>query len=161
MRGLGGVKVAFVSTNSIVQGEQTSILWGQMLNKYNIKIHFAHRTFKWSNEAKGNAAVYCVIIGFYHSPPLEGCPQDGVVKSIFDYEDIKGEAHEVKAKNINPYLVDAKDILIERRTKPLCNVPSTSKGNQPTDGGNLIMSATEMGEFISKYPILKNYIKTS
>ena len=51
-------RVAFVSTNSIVQGEQTSILWGQMLNKYNIKIHFAHRTFKWSNEAKGNAAVY-------------------------------------------------------------------------------------------------------
>jgi hypothetical protein len=58
------VKVAFVSTNSIVQGEQTSILWGQMLNRYKIKIHFAHRTFKWSNEAKGNAAVYCVIIGF-------------------------------------------------------------------------------------------------
>ena len=58
------IKVAFVSTNSIVQGEQTSILWGQMLNKYKIKIHFAHRTFKWSNEAKGNAAVYCVIVGF-------------------------------------------------------------------------------------------------
>jgi hypothetical protein len=58
------IKVAFVSTNSIVQGEQTSILWGHMLHKYNIKIHFAHRTFKWSNEAKGNAAVYCVIVGF-------------------------------------------------------------------------------------------------
>ena len=58
------IKVAFVSTNSIVQGEQTSILWGQMLNKYDIKIHFAHRTFKWSNEAKGNAAVYCVIVGY-------------------------------------------------------------------------------------------------
>ena len=58
------IKVAFVSTNSIVQGLQTSILWGQMLNKYNIKIHFAHRTFKWSNEAKKNAAVYCVIVGF-------------------------------------------------------------------------------------------------
>jgi len=58
------IKAAFVSTNSIVQGEQTSILWGQMINKYGIKIHFAHRTFKWSNEAKGNAAVYCVIVGF-------------------------------------------------------------------------------------------------
>lgn len=84
------IKVAFVSTNSIVQGEQTSILWGQMLNKYNIKIHFAHRTFKWSNEAKGNAAVYCVIIGFAN--------YDTTNKSIFDYEDIKGEAHELKAK---------------------------------------------------------------
>src|SRR5574343_147063 len=57
-------KVAFVSTNSVVQGEQTAILWGQMINKYGVKIHFAHRTFKWSNEAKGNAAVYCIIVGF-------------------------------------------------------------------------------------------------
>ena len=102
------IKVAFVSTNSIVQGEQTSILWGQMLNKYNIKIHFAHRTFKWSNEAKGNAAVYCVIIGFAN--------YDTNNKSIFEYEDIKGEAHELKVKNINPYLVDAKDIFIQKST---------------------------------------------
>ena len=87
------IKVGFVSTNSIVQGEQTSILWGQLLNKYNIKIHFAHRTFKWSNEAKGNAAVYCVIIGFANF--------DTNNKRIFEYEDIKGEAHEIKAKNIN------------------------------------------------------------
>jgi type II restriction/modification system DNA methylase subunit YeeA len=101
-------KVAFVSTNSIVQGEQTSILWGQMLNKYKIKIHFAHRTFKWSNEAKGNAAVYCVIVGFAN--------YDTVNKSIFEYEDIKGEAHEIKAKNINPYLVDAKDLFVVKRT---------------------------------------------
>ncbi|HRA74039.1 MAG TPA: class I SAM-dependent DNA methyltransferase, partial [Flavobacterium sp.] len=92
------IKVAFVSTNSIVQGEKTSILWGQMLNKYNIKIHFAHRTFKWSNEAKGNAAVYCVIVGFAN--------YDTNNKSLFEYDDIKGEAHEIKAKNINPYLVD-------------------------------------------------------
>src|ERR1022692_791244 len=88
------IKVAFVSTNSIVQGEQTSILWGQMFDKYKIKIHFAHRTFKWSNEAKGNAAVFCVIIGFAN--------YDTINKSIFEYEDIKGEAHELKVKNINP-----------------------------------------------------------
>jgi hypothetical protein len=117
------IKVAFVSTNSIVQGEQTSILWEQMVNKYKIKIHFAHRTFKWSNEAKGNAAVFCVIVGFanYDTPN----------KSIFEYEDIKGEAHELKVKNINPYLVDAKDILITKRTNPLCNVPKMSFGNMP------------------------------
>ena len=145
-------KVAFVSTNSIVQGEQTSILWGQMLNKYNIKIHFAHRTFKWSNEAKGNAAVYCVIIGFAN--------YDTNNKSIFEYEDIKGEAHEIKAKNINSYLVDAKDILIEKRTTPLCNVPKISKGNQPTEGGNLIFDETEKNNLIIKYPILTKYIKT-
>ena len=76
------IKVAFVSTNSIVQGEQTSLLWGQMLNKYKIKIHFAHRSFKWSNEAKGNAAVFCVIIGFANF--------DTENKQIFEYEDLKG-----------------------------------------------------------------------
>lgn len=144
-------KVAFVSTNSIVQGEQTSILWSQMLHKYNIKIHFAHRTFKWSNEAKGNAAVYCVIIGFanYDTPN----------KSIFEYEDIKGEAQEIKAKNINPYLVDAKDILVVKRTIPICNVPKISKGNQPTDGGNLILSQEEKNSLINKYPNLGAYLK--
>ena len=109
------IKVAFVSTNSIVQGEQTSILWGQMLNKYNIKIHFAHRTFKWSNEAKGNAAVYCVIIGFANF--------DTVNKSIFEYENIKGEAHEVKVKNINSYLTEGINILINKKSNPICNVP--------------------------------------
>jgi hypothetical protein len=144
------IKVAFVSTNSIVQGEQTSILWGQMLNKYHIKIHFAHRTFKWSNEAKGNAAVYCVIIGFAN--------YDTVNKSIFEYEDIKGEAHEVKAKNINPYLVDAKDILITKRTNPLCNVPKMSFGNMPLDGGHLLLSEEEKNEFLLKEPKAEKFI---
>ena len=143
-------KVAFVSTNSIVQGLQTSILWGQMLNKYKIKIHFAHRTFKWSNEAKGNAAVYCVIIGFAYF--------DTNNKSIFEYEDIKGEAHELKVKNINPYLVDAKDILITKRTYPLCNVPKMSFGNMPLDGGNLILSDDEKNDFIIKEPKAEKYI---
>ncbi len=144
-------KVAFVSTNSIVQGEQTSILWGQMLNKYNIKIHFAHRTFKWSNQAKGNAAVYCVIIGFANF--------DTNNKSIFEYEDIKGEAHEIKAKNINPYLVDAKDIFITKTNKPICRVPEINRGNMANDGGNLIFkSIEEKDEFIKKEPNAINYI---
>jgi len=145
------IKVAFVSTNSIVQGEQTSILWGQMLNKYNIKIHFAHRTFKWSNEAKGNAAVYCVIVGFAN--------YDTANKSIFEYEDIKGEAHELKVKNINPYLVDAKDFLITKRTSPLCNVPKMFKGSQPTDGGNFLFTEEEKNDFLRKEPMATKYIK--
>jgi hypothetical protein len=144
-------KVAFVSTNSIVQGEQTSILWGQMFNKYHIKIHFAHRTFKWSNEAKGNAAVYCVIVGFAN--------YDTSSKSIFEYEDIKGESHEQKAKNINPYLVDAKDILITKRTNPLCNVPKMSFGNMPLDGGHLLLSEEEKNNFIIKEPKSDKFIK--
>lgn len=144
-------KVAFVSTNSIVQGEQTSILWGQMLNKYNIVIHFAHRTFKWSNEAKGNAAVYCVIIGF--------ASYESNTKRLFEYEDIKGEAHEIKVKNINPYLIDAKNTFITKRTTPLCNVPKMFKGSQPTDGGNFLFTEEEKREFLRKEPKAKKFIR--
>ncbi len=145
------IKVAFVSTNSIVQGEQTSILWGQMLNKYNIKIHFAHRTFKWSNEAKGNAAVYCVIIGF--------AAIDTNNKTIYEYEDIKGEPHEIKAKNINPYLVDAKDILITKKTTPICNIPKIKFGNQPIDGGGLLLDENEKKSVIQNEPEISKYIR--
>lgn len=145
------IKAAFVSTNSIVQGEQTSILWGQMLNKYGIKIHFAHRTFRWSNEAKGNAAVYCVIIGFANF--------DISTKRIFEYEDIKGEPHEIKAKNINPYLIDAKDIFIGKRTKPLCNVPRILKGNYYAKSEGLIVEEEDLDFLISNEPNSKKYIK--
>ena len=121
-----------------------------MINKYGVKIHFAHRTFKWSNEAKGNAAVYCVIVGFAN--------YDSNNKRIYEYEDIKGEAHEIKAKNINPYLVDAKDILIEKKSNPICNVPKMSFGNMPLDGGNLILSDEEKKEFLSIEPLSEKYI---
>ncbi len=145
------IKVAFVSTNSIVQGEQTGILWKPMISKYNVKIHFAHRTFKWSNEAKGNAAVYCVIIGFANF--------DTVNKSIFEYENIKGEAHEVKVKNINPYLVDAKDIFIDKNSNPICKVPKMSFGNMPLDGGNLLLTDEEKIELIKREPKVVKFIK--
>jgi hypothetical protein len=145
------IKVAFVSTNSIVQGLQTSLLWGQMLNKYNIKIHFAHRTFKWNNEAKGNAAVYCVIVGFANYDTLD--------KRIFEYEDIKGEAHELKAKNINPYLVDAKDVLVERRQRAISNVPEMCFGNMPADGGELLFTTEEKDEFLAKESKAEKYFR--
>jgi len=145
------IKVAFVSTNSIVQGEQTSILWEQLFVQYKIKILFAHRTFKWNNEAKGNAGVHVVIIGFANFDTNE--------KRIFDYEDIKGEAHEIKAKNINAYLFDGKEIFIVSRGKPIHQFPEMFKGSQPTDGGNLILTATEKAEIISKEPLAEKYIK--
>jgi hypothetical protein len=144
------IKVAFVSTNSIVQGEQTTLLWRQMLNKYGIKIHFAHRTFKWSNEARGNAAVYCVIVGFAN--------YDTTNKRIFEYENIKGEAHEIKAKNINPYLVDAKDIFIEKRRKSICNIPEISFGNMPNDGGNFLLTDEEKKDFLKLEPKAEKFI---
>ncbi|MEC5165455.1 hypothetical protein RCH18_001183 [Flavobacterium sp. PL11] len=145
------IKVAFVSTNSIVQGEQTSVLWGQMMNRFNIKIHYAHRTFKWSNEAKGNAAVYCVIVGFANF--------DSNNKRIFEYEDIKGVAHEIKVKNINPYLVDAKDIFIEKRRKPICNVPQIAFGNMPNDGGNFFIIENDLEQIELSEPRSIHYIK--
>ena len=145
------IKVAFVSTNSIVQGEQTNLLWGLLQNKYNIKIHFAHRTFKWNNEAKGNAAVYCVIVGFAN--------YDTSNKRIFEYEDIKGEAHEIKAKNINAYLVDAKDILVEKKTKPICNVPNIIKGNYYAKSEGLIVEEADLDFLITNEPNAKKWIK--
>ena len=145
------IKVAFVSTNSIVQGEQVGILWRVLLEKYNVHIHFAHRTFKWSNEAKGNAGVYCVIIGFANF--------DTDNKTIFEYEDITGEPHILRAKNINPYLVDAKNTLIENRSKPICDVPTIGIGNQPIDGGNYLFTKEEMEEFIELEPKSEQYFR--
>jgi hypothetical protein len=145
------IKVGFVSTNSIVQGEQTSLLWGYLQNKYNIKIHFAHRTFKWNNEAKGKAAVYCVIVGFAN--------YDTNSKSIFEYEDIKGEAHEIKAKNINAYLIDAKDILVEKKTKPICNVPGIMKGNYYAKSEGLIIEEEDLNYLVTNEPNAKRWIK--
>jgi len=145
------IKVAFVSTNSISQGEQAGILWQILFNQYNIKIHFAHRTFSWSNEAKGNAAVHVVIIGFANF--------DTSNKSVFEYENIKGEPHEVKVKNINPYLIEGKDMFITTRTKPLCNVPEIIKGSETTDNGHFMLTIDEVNHLKTKYPESNKFIR--
>ena len=138
------IKVAFVSTNSIVQGEQVGNIWNLLFSKYKIKIHFAHQTFRWTNEARGNAGVHCVIIGFANF--------DTNNKTIFEYENIKSEPHEIKVKNINAYLVEGKDQFINRRKKPICNVPQLVKGNQPTDDGNFLFTQEEKSNFIKTEP---------
>lgn len=145
------IKVAFVSTNSITQGEQVSILWGQMFKQFNVKIHFAHKTFNWSNEAKGNAAVHCVIIGYGNF--------DISSKRLFAYDDLNGEPHEIIVKNISPYLTEGKEILIESRSSAIHSFPEMAKGSQPTDGGNLILSKEEKNELIFKNEKLNDYIK--
>ena len=144
-------KVAFVSTNSIAQGEQAGILWSLLFSFYKIKIHFAHRTFSWSNEAKGNAAVHCVIIGFAN--------YDTSYKSIFEYENIKGKPHEIKVKNINSYLTEGKEIIIESRSKPIHKFPEMFKGSQPTDGMNLILTQEEKDKLIKCEPQSEKWIK--
>lgn len=144
------IKCAFVSTNSISQGEQVGILWHYLFEEYKIKIHFAHRTFGWSNEARGKAAVYCVIIGFANF--------DTDKKYLYEYENIKGEPHEVKVKNINPYLIDADDILLENKSKPICNVPAMMYGSKPTDGGNFLMTDEEKNNFLQKEPMAEKFL---
>jgi hypothetical protein len=145
------IKVGFVSTNSISQGEQVSVLWRVLFNQFNIKINFAHRTFKWNNEAKGNAAVHVVIIGFSQIEVKE--------KYIFEYDDGNTIPHQIKVKNINPYLLEGKNILVGRRTKPLCNVPEMVKGSSPTDGGFLLFDDEQKKEFIIQNPEAKDLIK--
>ncbi len=148
------IRVAFVSTNSISQGEQVGILWNELL-KYGIKIHFAHRTFKWSNEAKGNAAVFVVIIGFYQESEKLKISE----KNLYDYPDIKGETLVIKAKNINPYLVAADDVIVNSSTTPISSVPSLIYGNKIVDGGFFLFTQDEKVEFLTKEPRAKKFFK--
>ena len=145
------IVAALVSTNSICQGLHVGIFWNILINEQNIKIHFAHRTFKWSNEARGNAAVYCVIIGFANF--------DVESKKIYDYEDIKGEPQEIRVKKINPYLVEGENVLILKRTNPICEVPKMKFGNMPADGGNFLFTKEEKENFLKEEPNAEKYFK--
>ncbi len=131
------IRSAFVSTNSLTQGEQVVPFWGRLLEEYGIKLHFAYRTFKWNNEGKGQAAVHCVILGF-------GVTDTASPKHIYDEESC------VRSKNINPYLLDAPDVLVAPRSKPLCkDIPKMTYGNKPSDGGHLLLSEQEREELLS------------
>jgi hypothetical protein len=137
------IRTAFVSTNSITQGEQVGVLWPDLI-RLGITIHFAHRTFQWNSEARGKAAVHCVIIGF----GLQGIPQ----KWLFDYENPRAEPHAIQVANINPYLVDGPDVVLSNRTKPICDVPRIGIGNKPIDGGNYLFTAAGKDEFLAREP---------
>ncbi len=145
------IAVAFVSTKSIVQGEQAGILWSILFTEYGIKIFFAHRTFKWNNEAKANAAVHVVIIGF---SIMEIKP-----RKLFDYDDITSEPHELEVKNINQYLIDAKSIIIAKRSTPISNVPELSRGSDAIDDGNLLLDEEQYKSLIENAPESKQFIK--
>lgn len=144
------IRAAFVSTNSITQGEQVSVLWADLF-KRGVKIHFAHRTFQWSSEARGKATVHCVIIGF--------ALHDIEDKRIFDYDSPQTEPHEVKVSSINPYLLDAPDILVQARSIPLCGGPIMINGSIPADGGNLILSPDEKASLVAKEPAAREWIR--
>ena len=140
------VKCALVSTNSITQGEQVPLLWKELFNSYNIHIDFAHRTFRWDSEASLKAHVHCVIVGFSFL-------ENKAIKKIYDNDKVR------EATNINAYLMDAPDVFIDSRSKPLCDVPVMRKVNQPTDGGNLIIEKDDYDSFVSREPEAKKYIR--
>lgn len=144
------IKSAFVSTNSITQGEQVGVLWSDLLNR-GVKIHFAHRTFQWSSEARGKAAVHCVIIGF--------ALYDATDKRIFDYETPQAEPHEIKAKNINPYLVDAPQVILVNRRSAVSDAPPIAFGSMPNDGGHLMLSLEEKADLLVREPKVIKWIR--
>ena len=140
------VKTAFVSTNSITQGQQVALIWPSLI-KDGLTINFAYRTFIWNNEAANKAHVHCVIIGF-------SMDNNESTKYIYDHNKI------IKAKHINPYLNDASDIFITSRTKPINNVPEIHFGSMPRDGGNFILTEYEYTKAIKEEPDIAKYIKT-
>ena len=139
------IKTALVSTNSITQGEQVAILWKNLFEN-GVHIDFAHRSFAWDSEASIKAHVHCVIVGFSKAP-------NTAEKRLFDNGVVK------IAKNINGYLIDAEDIFIESRSKPLCAVPEIGIGNKPVDDGNYLFTMEEMEDFISKEPKSASYFR--
>lgn len=141
---VGNPKVAFVSTNSICQGEQVANLW-QPLMERGLHIDFAHRTFRWDSESSTKAQVHCIVVGF----SKQG--DKGKDCLLFDNDKV------IKVKHINAYLTAAPDIFVWSRPKPICDVPLIGIGNKPIDGGNYLFDKEEMEEFIKREPSSATY----
>ncbi|MEH6917505.1 type IIL restriction-modification enzyme MmeI, partial [Priestia megaterium] len=122
-----------------------------LMHQKDIEVYFAHQTFRWNNEAKGKAAVYCVIIGF--------STMRGLTKTLFSYPNIKGDPISKQVNMINQYLLEAPSVFIEKRRNPISDVPPMIKGSQPTDGGNFLFQEEEMREFIVKEPLSEKYFR--
>ena len=145
------IRVAFVSTNSITQGEQVGILWRALASRAPLQIHFAHQTFRWSNEASGKAHVYCVIIGFAAFAPTS--------QTLFVYEDINGAAHATPASQINAYLVDAPWVLLPNNSKNVFGQPEMMYGSKPTDGGHFFLDDSERERLLAAEPEASKVIR--
>ena len=140
------IRSAFVSTNSITQGEQVAGVWKPLRERFGVHIDFAHRTFIWDNEASMKAHVHCVIVGFSVAP-------NEAPKRIF-----MAERFQI-VENINAYLIDAPDVFIESRKKALCDIPEMIYGNKPTDGGFLFLTPEEYQKAVEAEPQLTKYIR--
>lgn len=145
------IQVGFVSTNSICQGEQVSILWSALINTFKVKIHFAHRTFVWQSEARGKAHVHCIIVGFAN--------YDTDNKLIYEYEADHKNPVALTVSNISPYLVGGCDSLVVTRSSPICEAPELKNGGKPTEGGNLLLDNAEKEELIKAEPEAEPWIR--
>jgi hypothetical protein len=152
------IQVAFVSTNSITQGEQVGIFWNEMLSRYHVKIHFAHTTFSWESEARGKAHVHVVIVGFGAF--------DAPKKTLFLYDTPTSEGHATSASNINPYLADAPDVVVLSRKRPLNGAPEICYGSmmidrdrRANDDEGLILTPEFKAKHLAENPDLKPYIR--
>ncbi|MBI5486585.1 MAG: class I SAM-dependent DNA methyltransferase [Deltaproteobacteria bacterium] len=152
------VKVAFVSTNSITQGEQVGVLWKALLDRYGLRIHFAHRTFAWESEARGKAHVHVVIVGF------AAC--NATRRTLYEYEDPRGEPHVFAASNINPYLADAPNVLLTKRSIQVGGGPRISYGSMANDRrkgdkgpGNLILTEEDRSRILGESRALGPHIR--
>jgi len=132
------IDCAFVSTNSITQGEQVPILWEKLL-KNNVKINFAYPTFVWNNSAKDEAHVHCVILGFS-------------IKKEYEKKYLYFKERKIQMSNINPYLIDAPNTIIKSSGKPISNIPTADLGNRPIDDGNFLFTKEEKNDFIKQEP---------
>lgn len=144
------ISCAFVSTNSITQGEQTGILWPDLFLQ-GIHINFAHRTFQWNSEGRGKAAVHCIIVGFSFSDTAE--------KWLYDYETPKSEPSARKVANINAYLNDGPLVFLIKRRKPICEAPEINKGSEATDFGHLILKPEEKDDLIASEPDIVPWLR--
>ena len=143
------IRTAFVSTNSITQGEQVAAVWQPVMERFGAHIDFAYPSFRWDNEASDNAHVHCVIVGFSCDPALAKAKR----KKLFAQEGCK------EVDNINAYLVAANNVFVNSRKLPLCNVPEMTVGNRPADGGFLIIEQEDYDDFIAKEPDAVPFIK--
>ena len=144
------IRCAFVSTNSITQGEQPGVLWNELFRR-GMKIHFAHRTFAWASEARGKAHVHVVILGFGGA--------DVPVKRLYDYERDPEHPIQTIVRNISPYLVEGGDVVILSRSRPLCDVPEIVFGNMPNDGGHLLLSDEDRWAILARHPDAGKFIR--
>ena len=140
------IRTAFVSTNSITQGEQVAGVWKPLYDRFGIHVDFAHRTFRWDSEASLKAHVHCVIVGFSVAPNSQE-------RRLFTSERMQ------IVENINAYLLDAPNVFIDSRSISICNVPQMVYGNKPTDGGFLFLTAEERDELLKKEPATEKFIR--